>query len=151
MDVASSSNSLSALNRTKQRTLARRPVHWEVKPPVTGSIGVVPLDQSQRYDPGKRELQRLVRWSSAFVAPLAFTAGQSGTVYLPLPATLLSAITRDGVLNYLNWTGDFGVGPSQIAINVSNYVGPAASEHRRNSPFFRHPTSTCRWRGRVPP
>lgn len=55
---------------------------------------------------------------------LTFAANSAGTFSVPLPADLLQAVTNDGVLNYLNWTGDFGVGPSRIAIDFLTYTGP---------------------------
>ncbi|MGA8710316.1 MAG: hypothetical protein WB786_03685, partial [Thermoplasmata archaeon] len=61
----------------------------------------------------------------AVAAGLNLGSSGSGSFLLPLPANLLQNITRDGVLNYLNWTGDFGAGPSQIAINFDVLSGPA--------------------------
>lgn len=58
------------------------------------------------------------------VAPLTFVKGGLGVFTFPLPPALLHAITQGGVLNYLNWTGDFGVGPSKIAIDLSGFAGP---------------------------
>ena len=56
---------------------------------------------------------------------LVFTNNSLGNFYTSLPANLLQNITRDGVLNYLNWTGDFGVTPSRIAIEFEELSGPA--------------------------
>ena len=58
-------------------------------------------------------------------AGLVFTNDTSGSFNLPLPANLLQNITQDGVLNYLNWTGDFGAGASRIAIDFHVLSGPA--------------------------
>ena len=56
---------------------------------------------------------------------LAFSAASSGEFYLPLPANLLQNITHYGVLNYLNWTGDFsGEITSRIAIDFVVTAGP---------------------------
>jgi RNA polymerase subunit RPABC4/transcription elongation factor Spt4 len=61
----------------------------------------------------------------AVAVGLNFASGGSGSFLLPLPANLLQNITQDGVLNYLNWTGDFGAGPSKIAIDFDVVSGPA--------------------------
>ena len=59
-----------------------------------------------------------------FVQSIVFHNNSAGSFLLALPPALLSAITNDGVLNYLNWTGDFGVGPSRIAIDFDESSGP---------------------------
>ena len=59
---------------------------------------------------------------------LPFLNSSGGTFSLDLAhdaPTLLSAITQDGVLSYLNWTGDFGVTPSRIAVELNEVSGPA--------------------------
>jgi RNA polymerase subunit RPABC4/transcription elongation factor Spt4 len=57
---------------------------------------------------------------------LFFQNFSSGEFYLPLPANLLQTITHHGVLNYLNWTGDFsGESVSRIAIDFVVVSGPA--------------------------
>jgi RNA polymerase subunit RPABC4/transcription elongation factor Spt4 len=60
------------------------------------------------------------------VGTVTFEGSSTNTFNLPLPGALLSAITADGMLNYLNWTGDFGVGPSKIAIQFDVTVGAGA-------------------------
>jgi len=62
-----------------------------------------------------------------FVTDVLFVSGGTATFTLALPPALLAAITHGGVLNYLNWTGDFGVGPSRIAIDLSGVVGPSVA------------------------
>jgi RNA polymerase subunit RPABC4/transcription elongation factor Spt4 len=52
------------------------------------------------------------------------TNGQSGVLELPLSSSLLQAVTTDGVLNFLNWTGNFSAGPSLIAFNLPEASGP---------------------------
>ena len=59
------------------------------------------------------------------VRTLQLNNSSSGIFVLPLPALLLQNITHDGVLNYLNWTGDFGAGASRIAIDFVKVSGPA--------------------------
>jgi RNA polymerase subunit RPABC4/transcription elongation factor Spt4 len=49
--------------------------------------------------------------------------GTAGFCSFPLSSTLLQTITNDGVLNYLNWTGNFSVGPSKIAIELPESSG----------------------------
>lgn len=44
---------------------------------------------------------------------------ENGNVSLKFPAALTHAINSGGLLNYLNSTGDFGVTPSRIAINIT--------------------------------
>ncbi|HEY1197810.1 MAG TPA: hypothetical protein VGG32_03685, partial [Thermoplasmata archaeon] len=56
--------------------------------------------------------------NSCAVAP-----GTARYCSFPFPSTLLQTITSDGVLNYLNWTGNFSVGPSQIAIELPEGAG----------------------------
>jgi len=60
---------------------------------------------------------------------LDFQNGSSGVFTLDLRNApgLLSTITQDGVLNYLNWTGDFGVTPSRIAVEFDVTSGPAVN------------------------
>jgi len=50
--------------------------------------------------------------------------GQSGVLDLPLSSSLLQNVTTDGVLNFLNWTGNFSAGPSLIAFNLPEASGP---------------------------
>jgi len=74
------------------------------------------------------------------VGTVTFEGSSSNTFNLPLPGALLTAITDDGVLNYLNWTGDFGVSPSKIAIEFDVTTGSgaqiAAGLSLRPSPQF---------------
>jgi RNA polymerase subunit RPABC4/transcription elongation factor Spt4 len=56
---------------------------------------------------------------------LIFTNQSYGSFSAALPTNLLQTITADGVLNYLNWTGDFGVTPGRIAIEFDVLSGPA--------------------------
>jgi hypothetical protein len=55
---------------------------------------------------------------------VVIVAGSGGTMSLPFPTTLTSAISAGGMLQYLNNTGDFGV-PGTVAITVDNTAGPA--------------------------
>ncbi|HYA54575.1 MAG TPA: zinc ribbon domain-containing protein, partial [Thermoplasmata archaeon] len=61
-------------------------------------------------------------------APMIWANQSAGGFNLPLPSALLVNITTLGVLNYLNWTGDFGAGPSLIAIEFDITSGPPAVE-----------------------
>ncbi len=47
-----------------------------------------------------------------------------GTAKVPFSGGLLAAISAAGMLNYLNYTGDFGVGPARIAVQVTSTSGP---------------------------
>ena len=58
------------------------------------------------------------------VATKVLKENSAGFFTLALPASLLQNITDHGVLNYLNWTGDFGVGPSRISIEFVKISGP---------------------------
>jgi len=58
------------------------------------------------------------------VAVLDFQNESAGAFVLPLPSNLLQNITNDGVLDYLNWTGDFGAGASRISIEFDVLSGP---------------------------
>ncbi len=62
-----------------------------------------------------------------FVAALTFPASSGGLITLPLPQNLLNAVTQAGMLNYLNWTGSFGVLPPRISIDLSAFAGPAVN------------------------
>lgn len=59
------------------------------------------------------------------VAAVVFKNGTQGLLNLPLPTNLLQSITHNGMLNYLNWTGDFGAGASRIWIDFANFSGPS--------------------------
>ena len=62
----------------------------------------------------------------AVATGLLFKNQSFGEFYLPLPSNLLQSITQYGVLNYLNWTGDFsGESVSRIAIDFVVVSGPA--------------------------
>jgi len=50
-----------------------------------------------------------------------------GAAELPFTPALTAAINAAGMLNYLNYTGDFGVGPSRIAVQVTSVTGPAVT------------------------
>ena len=56
-----------------------------------------------------------------------FKAGGSTNATLYFPANLTAAINTAGLLNYLNYTGDFGVGPSKIAIDITSVAGTAVN------------------------
>ncbi len=51
----------------------------------------------------------------------------NGTIRLPFSPALLAAISARGMLNYLNYTGDFGVTPGEIAVQLTNTAGLATS------------------------
>jgi RNA polymerase subunit RPABC4/transcription elongation factor Spt4 len=55
---------------------------------------------------------------------VTFLNGTSGTFYVPFPSGLLTAFNTSGLLNYLNYTGDFGVGPSEISVSFGTVSGP---------------------------
>ena len=49
------------------------------------------------------------------------------TVQVPFSPALISAISARGMLNYLNYTGDFGVTPALIGVQLTNTAGPATT------------------------
>ncbi len=52
--------------------------------------------------------------------------GSSGSLTYPFPSGLIAAMTADGMLQYLNYTGAFGTA-NEISVNVDNTAGPAAA------------------------
>ncbi|HTW56122.1 MAG TPA: zinc ribbon domain-containing protein [Thermoplasmata archaeon] len=52
----------------------------------------------------------------------------TGTATAAFPASLVSAINSLGLMDYLNFTGDFGVTPSKIAIEVTAVAGPQVNK-----------------------
>jgi RNA polymerase subunit RPABC4/transcription elongation factor Spt4 len=58
---------------------------------------------------------------------LTFLNSSFGTQSLSFTPGLLAAISQAGMLNYLNYTGDFGVGPSKIAVDFGTVTGPSVS------------------------
>ena len=48
----------------------------------------------------------------------------NGFTAVPFTAALTQAVNKAGMLNYLNYTGDFGVGPSRIAVETTSSSGP---------------------------
>ena len=61
-------------------------------------------------------------------APATLLNDTSGTATTALPASLVSEINTLGLLDYLNLTGDFGVTPSKISIEVTAVAGPEVNK-----------------------
>jgi len=56
---------------------------------------------------------------------LEFFNSTAGTQVISFTPALLAAITHGGMLNYLNYTGSFGVLPSKISIAFPTVTGPS--------------------------
>ena len=56
-----------------------------------------------------------------------FKNSSSTSIEVPFSAPLRTAITSAGMLNYLNYTGDFGVTPGKILVSVWSETGPSVA------------------------
>ena len=67
--------------------------------------------------------------SSYSLGSVSLSNGTStgATVQAPFTAALDSAISARGMLNYLNFTGDFGVTPGKIGVQLTNTGGPTTT------------------------
>jgi RNA polymerase subunit RPABC4/transcription elongation factor Spt4 len=64
--------------------------------------------------------------SYSLATGVVLPADSAGTLTYPFPGALNAAITAGGMLQYLNYTGAFGV-PGSVSVNVDNTAGPAST------------------------